>query len=700
MDAISPDELATNVRVQADFRLKFGIPVALTMLAVIALRGPGNAVNGYALAISMVVIYVSYTVAARHFSRNLGSLSAWDLVAITAVVDPILLSGWLYLVGDTSILFVGLYLFTILGFGFRIGTVAMFLCQTVAILGFVVVVLASPHWQEQTLFALSHILLLITVPLYAASLILRLQKAKALAEHESKAKSQLLAKVSHELRTPLTGIVSSAQLIEVETASPDIADRARAIYELATGLDGEIKQMLDLAKLESEGSQSELIAFQLANATDHVMRALAPVASIKGLELRLEMDPRITNPVIGRAQDLIGVLINLTGNAIKFTPKGSVTITVNLVSDNGGAYRLCFCVKDTGIGIPAEHLSRIFEPFYQVESGPSRKFGGTGLGTSIAMEHVKRMGGVLQIESKPGSGTRFWFEIDMQQTAKNPNPVIHRTSPRTVTSKHILIADDNRVNLELLRQMLLKDKHLVTTATSGEQALQLLSSQAFDLVFLDFNMGDIDGATVYQTYCFGRIHTAPTYFLTADTTSTTASRLAEVGASGVVYKPLSFDNLRNAISSQFPDEPAELAAAAPTTAKAAPRLRAVPVEFLDPEAIENLRDIKDTPEFLFKMISDGLEDLDRTQANLTTSIRDHDLPGVHHGAHTMRGVSLSFGAVRLSALADRLMSISGEALATERSQLLSELTQTYSRSIRALGELRQQYAPFEAANFR
>lgn len=707
MTAISPDELSTNVRAQADFRLKFGIAVAVVMLAIMYYVSPEKITEREAVAIAMVV-YVGYTLAVRYLSRQGDSRFAPALVLVTAISDPIFLSVWLYLFGDPAILFAGFYVFTVLGFGFRLGNYAMFLCQAVSILGFVTVVLASPHWRSPGLPEISHLAVLTMVPLYASSLIRRLQSAKALAEHESKAKSMLLAKVSHELRTPLTGIVSSAQLIEVETTDAAIARRAQAIHEMASGLDAEIERMLDLARLESKGTRSEAVVFQVSHVTDHVMRILSPVASMKGLDLQLDMDPRITQPVVGGAQDLLGVLMNLVGNAIKFTPAGSVTIRIELVADTAAGYRLSFGVKDTGIGIPAEHLSRIFEPFYQVESGENRKFGGTGLGTSIAMEYVKRMGGLLQVESKPGQGTLFWFEVDMPRAARNLEEIVPRAAPRVVTGKRVLVADDNRVNLELLRQMLLKDSHVVTTATSGGQALQLLAREDFDLVLLDFNMGDIDGVTVYQTYCFGRVHTAPTYFITADATRTTAARLAETGAAGVIYKPLSFESLRKAIASQFSDEATEAQAApgpvppaaTPSAAKPAPRLRVVPVEFLDPEAIDNLREIKDTPEFMFSMISEGLEDLESTQARLTASLRAHRLPDVHHDSHTMRGLSLSFGAVRLAAIADRLMTISDQALAADRSQLLSELNQTYAQSVNALRELRRQYAPSEAGRER
>lgn len=708
------EDLSSNVQAQADFRLKFGIPVALAIVAILYYVSPDNLTQHHVVGIALG-LYVGYAVGVRYLSKRARGTAARNLVLATTVCDPIFLSVWLYAVGDPSILFVGLYTFTVLGFGFRIGSWSMFVCQVVSICGFVAVLLFSPRWGPVGLSELSHLVMMIMVPLYASSLIRRLHTAKALAEYESKGKSMLLAKVSHELRTPLTGIVSAAQLIELETADQAIRSRAQAIHEMATGLDGEIGRMLDLAKMDANVDRTGHVGFEVSDAAGHVMRTLLPVASIKGLDLRLEIDPRITKKVIGPAKELDRVLVNLAGNAIKFTPTGSVTIEVELVEENRQSYRLRFSVADTGLGIPPEHLGRIFEPFYQVESGPNRRFGGTGLGTTIAMECVNRLGGELQVESELGKGTTFWFEIELATSCGSVADDAEATAPRIVTGKRVLIADDNRVNLELLRQMLLKDNHDVTTATSGGQAIQFLARETFDLVLLDFNLGDIDGVTVFQTYAFGRIHTAPTYFITADTTETTRQRLAEADASGVIYKPLSFERLRAAISRHFDAASEAPASDGPVSigglgvdngaktadrsgARARPRLRAVPVEYLDPAAIEQLREIKNTPEFMFTMISEGLDDIENTHARLAQSMRQGRLPDVHHDAHTLRGLSLSFGAVRLAAIADRLMRISEAELAGECSQLLSDLGAKFSQSTHALRELRQQNAPDEAGS--
>lgn len=602
-----PADFVENVRAQADFRLKFGVPVGLGIVAMLYFVSPNN-LTQHQIVATAVALYIAYAACVRIFAGKMSPAAARRLVVGTAICDPIFLSVWLYAVGDPAVLFVGLYTFTVLGFGFRIGTWAMFLCQGMSIAGFVAVLATSPRWDVPSFSEYSHLVMMLVIPFYAAALIRRLHSAKALAEHESQAKSMLLAKVSHELRTPLTGIVSAAQLIEMETGDKQIASRAQAIHDMATGLDGEIGRMLDLAKMEAGSERNDHITFEIAEAIGHVMRTLQPVAVVKGLELNLQIDPRITRRVRGSAKELDGVLVNLAGNALKFTPSGAVTIAVEMVQERRNAYRLRFSVQDTGIGIPKEHLAKIFEPFYQVESGSTRRFGGTGLGTTIAMECVRRLGGELKVDSTLGEGTRFWFDIDLETVAEREVPKASKPAVRVVTGKRILIADDNRVNLELLRQMLLKDSHEVLTATSGAQAMQLLAREDFDLVLLDFNLGDVDGAAVFQTYAFGRIRTAPTYFITADTPKVTAQRLDEVGASGVIYKPLTFERIREAIGRHFEVEE-ESASQQATKAsrpegsvsgaagvRGKPQLRAVPVAHLDPRALEELREIKDTPE--------------------------------------------------------------------------------------------------------
>ena len=695
MDHLSSSELVQSVRAQAGLRLKFGLVVVVMMLAAIS-WGDVSQLAKQAWAVGGIVgAYLIYNLAAYALAHREGLVSPRDLVVATAIFDPLMLSVWLFVVGHTSPLFVGFYLFTILGFGFRVGRYAMHLCQAVSIVGFGLVMLLSPAWRDEVLSGFSHLVLLTIVPLYAGVLIGRLQAAKEMAERASQAKSELLAKVSHELRTPLTGIVSTASLIEAQSPDVDSTERAHSIIELAMGLDLEIKQLLDLSRIESGRDKQQDVAFEAHQLADHIVRTLSPIAAAKSLTLSVETDPAISGAMRGDLQALNSVLLNLAGNAVKFTDAGSVGVRIELLGQEHGHYRILFSVEDTGIGIPQEFQAKIFEPFFQVESGTVRKYGGTGLGMSIAMAHVRRMGGELQVESVPGKGSRFWFELRLP-AAEMPAAPAPASLSKVVRGKRILVADDNRTNLLLIAEMLERDEHSVVAVESGSAALEALASADFDLVFLDFNMHDIDGASVYETYKFGRLHAAPTFFVTADTTTLTAMRLEALGAAGTIYKPVTFDKLRAAVASQFQDE----GVAAPDAAypRLAPHLRPIPVEYLDPAAIETLREVRDSPEFLCRMISEGAADIERIDQSLADALLVRDLPEVHRQAHALRGVSLSLGAVRLAALSDRLMKIGQRELEETADERHADLRKGTDLSLAALEALGQSLSSQGAAH--
>ena len=694
-----PDELKSAVIAQADLRVRFGLPLALVCIGVY-LFGPTEAVGHNLAVVSMLGLYFAYAFLTRYFSRRSAPFSPWDLVLITAVLDPLLLSSWMFVSGHTSVLFVGFYLFTILGFGLRIGAVAMHLCQVMSLVGFGVVLVSSPEWREHALYALSHVILLIAVPLYGATLIRKIQTAKSLAEFESKAKSQLLAKVSHELRTPLTGIVSAAQLIELESREAPAINRAGSILHLAQALDAEIRQLLDLSKLDAGKDLSPETAFNVDYAADYVIKAIEPIAASKQLAVQLDFDERIRFPVQGHFQELTGVLINLAGNAVKFTAEGTIGLRVELIDETPSTYRIRFGISDTGIGIAPEHQERIFEPFYQVESGAQRKFGGTGLGAAIARELVRKMGGDITVESIEGLGSVFSFELAMtiDQASSTPVVVAPEVAAPTVSPKKILVADDNTLNLNLIREMLEKDGHVVSTAIRGEDAIRKLAAENFDVVFLDYNMGDMDGATVYQTYTFGRVKTAPTFFLTADTTSITRRLLEDLGSSGVLYKPVTLDKLRGALAGLFAGDVVHGNTAPARSAARGPHLSPVPVEYIDGAAIEALREIKDNPEFLYSMITDGMGDLVTLNRQLLELIAKVDTPAIHRQAHAMKGVAVSVGAIRLATLADRLMSITEDQLAADPSRWKADLSDTTTRSLAALDEIRNGFAQARVAN--
>lgn len=705
MELDQSQELHRSVQAQARFRVRFGLLVAACIVGIHVFV-PNGALGSASVLGTLVALYVIYTLSVLRISQRPGPLTLRDIVMITAVFDPLFLSGWLFMAGHSSLLFVGLYLFTILGFGFRVGAVPMHVCQAVSVAGFLTVAVLSPNWEGQYVFAASHVLLLILVPIYTSYLIRRIQAAKAEAERESRAKSQLLAKVSHELRTPLTGITAAAELLEVESRESATVGRARSILHLAGSLEAEITELLDMSRFEQQGVE-ELgpgEPFSLAYASTSVFKAMQSLAAHKPIHVEFSFDEQIQLSVIGNHQRLTSVLTNLVGNAVKFTDQGRVTLTVRLVEQSTTCYRVWFGVEDTGIGIAAEHLERIFEPFYQVSEGGDRRYGGTGLGTTIAKELVRAMGGELMVSSTEGEGSVFWFVLDLPLATEAEGEAGLETIPQAsgslsvVSGKHVLIADDNVTNLELLREMLLKDGHRVTAVTGGHEAIAHLSRTRFDLVLLDYNMGDISGEMVYQTYRFSRVDPAPTFFVTADTSPMTSQILEGLGANGVIFKPVTFSKLRQSFAQVFPDDVVVRPAPPDEPRRREGGLSAVPVEYLDSAAIEELLEIKDSPEFVCKIILDGIKDLEKLEAQLQSTLDAIDLPGLHRVAHAMKGVSLILGGVRLGALGDRLMQITHGQLESEQPRLKVEVARTTSETVHALEEERRKYLPPHAVN--
>ncbi|MHC9085034.1 ATP-binding protein [Luteimonas sp. RIT-PG2_3] len=701
MDRSNHEELDRNVVAQANFRLKFGVAVALTVVGIHTF-GPYQSSISMALVLGMLCLYGIYAFGARYLATHPTSLTNWELVLITAVIDPLMLSMWLYFAGESSTLVVGFYLFTTMGFGFRVGALPMHICQLTSLAGFALVVMTSDFLPQHLLFVASHAILLIVVPLYAASLIKRIQTAKEVAEVESRAKSQLLAKVSHELRTPLTGIVADAQLLEVEAPNAATVSRARSIQNLAKTLDSEIKQLLDLSTAEDRTSakREPPRSFSLAYTGTHVLKSMRSLVGGKAVMVELDFDESIKLPVMGYHQQLVAVLTNLAGNAVKFTDSGSVVLRMRLVQVENHAYRIWFAVEDTGIGIAPEHHDKIFQPFFQVEDGADRKYGGTGLGISIARELVQKMGGELKVQSALGLGSVFHFELLLPVDANEAEAEagVRKHDVTMVTGKRVLVADDNATNLALMKEMLLKDGHQVTAVDKGHDAIVKLSANTYDMIFLDYNMGDVDGATVYQTYAYSRINLSPTFFITADTTAMTTKMLEDLGVTGVIYKPLTFEKLRAAFEQVFPGEGVAVKPEAPAARRSAVELSAVPVEFVDMAVIEGLREIKDTPEFLHKIISDAMSDLSELSDQMDVSIASRDLHQVHRQAHAMKGVSLNVGAVRLAALSDRLMTMSNDMLCADPPRWQSELANAVAQTCLALDGAKEAFLPQKVVN--
>jgi len=372
-----------------------------------------------------VIVFVGF------IAESIGVL-AWILLSnkvspfrrcFATTVDLATVSWTMWYFGVQAIPFILLYVWITLANGFRFGPRYLMFSLLLSVVGFGAVLAANDFWQSHLIEGIGLMLGLVALSYYVKSLVARMFDALARAEAANQAKRRFISVVSHEMRTPLNAIIGMADLMRDTTLTREQADMLQTLRGSSQVMLGLVEDVLDFSKIEAGKLYLENTDFDMHALVNSTSRILQSQALAKSVEFVVSIMPEVPPALRGDAHHLRQVLINLAGNAVKFTERGSVTVHVSLQEETDARVQLKFSVRDTGVGIPPEAQQRIFDSFTQADQSTTRRFGGTGLGTTIAKQLVELMGGRIGLESAVGLGSTFWFEVAFEKQPERAGAV-------------------------------------------------------------------------------------------------------------------------------------------------------------------------------------------------------------------------------------------------------------------------------------
>lgn len=700
---------------QAATRLAIGTFFTLYLLISLAVGksiSSGELIGFYCLAVFELAALILLVVIsqAKEKSPKRRLLGNW--------LDVIGTSTFLSLSGDIGVVLIGVYLWVTFGNGFRYGKKYLYHSQAISIIGFFIATLVNPFWAAHKPIVYGFFLMLIALPIYVAKLIERLNEARDKAEKESIraaeasiAKTQFVANMSHEIRTPLNGIIGISTLFKTTPLNTDQRDLLKTLDSSSKLLLSLLNNVLDFTKIEERKFTIEHIDFSAEEAVRDTVEIFRSQAATKGIQVGMSISDAL-QAVKGDAFVIRQVLANLMGNAIKFTEKGSVTLSAISLQNDDKNIVVRFEVADTGVGITQDKQSKVFESFTQADSSTTRKFGGSGLGLTIAKHMVEAMGGNLQFQSTEGVGSRFWFDLSLEKSAGNHLPVntelsksvaaviqqiikpidIIATQNSTKTAKrinasgklNILVCEDEATNQKIIMRLLSLPGHQVEIAENSDEMLDALEHNKFDLVITDLNMAGMNGADALKLYKFTNPEDTDTRFIlfTADATSGARDIATEAGFDAFLTKPIEAATLFNTIENIM-HLPAHTADTWMANAMSVP----VNVESdldvnntdLDISTLKELEKIGAGDDlFMHRLLRNYLSDSVKLIYKIETAVKQKHYGELHDFCHALKGNSLSVGAIKLATTTELISKLSRSVTVKKSAEMLEELNADFA----------------------